>query len=516
MAVGVAIGGSRDGVEYNGRITWFVLLSCVIAASGGLLFGYDTGVTGGVTSMEPFLKKFFPGVYSKMENDPNISNYCKFDSQLLTSFTSSLYISGLIASFFASRVTRDCGRKPSIITGGVAFLVGAALGGAAYNIYMLILGRLLLGVGVGFANQSVPLYLSEMAPPKYRGAFNSCFQICVSCGTLIAFLVNYGTEMIKSDWGWRISLSTAVIPGLILTGGALLLPETPNSLIQQGHDQQKAKRLLQRIRGTDDVQAEFDDLITASEASKTIKHPFRKILQRKYRPHLVMSMAIPFFQQVTGITVISFYAPILFRTIGFGESASLLNAVISSISGTGTGILSLLIIDKIGRRVTFHIGGVQMFITQMVIGVVMAAKLGDQGALSQGYSILVVILIYIYVAAFGFSWGPLGWLITSEIFPLEIRSAAQSITVGVSFFFSFLIGQLFLAMLCHLKSATFLFFGVWVVIMTAFVYFLLPETKNVPIENMERIWRKHWFWNKFVCGDGQEYKRNNIEEPFLH
>ncbi|KAG8381553.1 hypothetical protein BUALT_Bualt06G0133600 [Buddleja alternifolia] len=515
MAVSVAIGGSED-VQYNGKITWLVLLSCVIAASGGLLFGYDTGVTGGVTSMEPFLKKFFPGVYSKMENDPNTSNYCKFDSQLLTAFSSSLYMSGLVASFSASRVTRDYGRKPSIIIGGVAFLAGAAIGGVAYNIYMLICGRLLLGVGVGFANQSVPLYLSEMAPPKYRGAFNSSFQICISSGTLVAYMVNYGTEMIKNDWGWRISLSTAAIPASILIVGALLLPETPNSLIQQGRDQHKAKTILQRIRGIENVQAEFDDLITASEASRTIKSPFKNILKRRYRPQLVMSIAIPFFQQVTGITVISFYAPILFRTIGFGESASLLSAVILSISGTGMTILASFIVDKLGRRVIFHIGGILMFVTQMVIGVIMAVKLKDQGALSQGCSILLVILIYIYAAAFSFSWGPLGWLITSEIFPLEIRSAEQSITVGVSFFFSFLIGQVFLVMLCHLKSATFLFFGVWVAIMTGFVYFLLPETKNIPIENMEKIWREHWFWNRFVCDGGQEYEGNKIEEPFLH
>ncbi|KAI3458339.1 hypothetical protein Pfo_015002 [Paulownia fortunei] len=513
MAVAVAINRS-ESVQYNGRITWIVLLSCIIAATGGLLFGYDTGITGGVTSMVPFLKKFFPGVYRKMKEDTEISNYCKFDSQLLTSFTSSLYVAGLVASFFASRVTQDYGRKPSIIIGGVAFLIGSALGGAAENIYMLIFGRLLLGVGVGFANQSVPLYLSEMAPLKYRGAFNYGFQFCVSSGGLIAFLINYGTEKIEGDWGWRISLAAAAVPALILTIGALFLPETPNSLVQQGHDAEKAKRLLQRIRGIDDVQAEFDDLVTAYHTSATIKHPFQKILKRKYRPYLVMSIAIPFFQQMTGITVISFYAPILFRTIGSGESASLMSAVLIGIVGTSMTLLSSLIVDKVGRRVIFQIGGIQMFFTQILIGGIMAAKLGDHGALSKGYSILVVILICIYAAGFAFSWGPLGWLVTSEIFPLEIRSAAQSITVAVSFFFSFLIGQIFLAMLCHLKSATFFFFGVWVAFMTGFVYLLLPETKNVPIEKMDKIWREHSFWKRFV-GDGQACKKNEILEPFL-
>ena len=118
---------------------------------------YESNYEGGVTSMEPFLKKFFPEVYAKMNEDTKISNYCKFDSQLLTSFTSSLYIAGLVASFFASTVTRVFGRKPSILIGGTAFLAGSALGGAALNVYMIIFGRILLGIGVGFANQVLKL-----------------------------------------------------------------------------------------------------------------------------------------------------------------------------------------------------------------------------------------------------------------------------------------------------------------------------------------------------------------------
>lgn len=149
----VMVVATSEGGQYNGKITWFVLLSSLVAATGGIIFGYDIGISGGVTSMEPFLKKFFPEVYHKMKEDSKISNYCKFDSQLLTSFTSSLYVAGLVACFFASTVTKVFGRKPSILIGGAAFLTGAALGGAASNIYMLIFGRVLLGIGVGFANQ---------------------------------------------------------------------------------------------------------------------------------------------------------------------------------------------------------------------------------------------------------------------------------------------------------------------------------------------------------------------------
>ncbi|XP_043719962.1 hexose carrier protein HEX6-like [Telopea speciosissima] len=498
MAVGFAV--TSKGDQYNGKMTLFVILSCMMAAMGGVIFGYDIGISGGVTSMEPFLKKFFPKVYTKMKEDNRISNYCKFDSQLLTSFTSSLYIAGLVASFFASSVTRAYGRKPSIIAGGAAFLAGAALGGAAVNVYMLILGRLLLGIGVGFANQSVPLYLSEMAPPNYRGAFNNGFQFSIGIGALSANLINYGTQKIKGGWGWRISLGMAAVPASILTLGALFLPDTANSLIQRSNDHQKAKVMLQRVRGTTtDVQAELDDLIKASEISKTMEdHPFRKILQTRYRPQLVMAIAIPFFQQVTGINVIAFYAPLLFRTIGFGESASLMAAVVTGLVGTGSTFISMLIVDKLGRRVLFMVGGVQMLISQLMIGGIMAAQLGDHSGLSKGYSYLVLLLICVYVAGFGWSWGPLGWLVPSEIFQLEIRSAGQSITVAVSFLFTFIIAQTFLSMLCHFKSGIFFFFGGWVAVMTVFVYLLLPETKNLPIEVMDRVWGEHWFWKRIL------------------
>ncbi|KAI7740462.1 hypothetical protein M8C21_003686 [Ambrosia artemisiifolia] len=494
MAVGSEV--SSEVVKYNGHITSFVVLSCMVAATGGIIFGYDIGISGGVTSMEPFLKKFFPEVYTKMKKDTNISNYCKFDSQLLTSFTSSLYVAGLVSTFFASPVTRAFGRRPSILIGGAAFLAGAALGGAAYNIYMLIIGRVLLGVGVGFANQSVPLYLSEMAPSQYRGAFNMCFQLCVGIGVLAANLLNYGTEKIEGGWGWRISLAMAAVPASILTLGTFFLPETPNSLIQ--HNPDKAKQMLQKIRGTDNIQAEFNDLTTANETSKHIKHPFKNILRRKHRPQLVMAILIPFFQQVTGINVISFYAPVLFRTIGFGESASLMSAIVTGLVGLCMTFLSLLIVDKLGRRTIFTIGGVQMFVSQILVGTIMAAKLGDHGGLSKGYGYLVLILICSYVAGFGLSWGPLGWLIPSEIFPLEIRSAGQSITVAVGFLFTFIVAQTFLTMLCHMKSGTFFFFGGWVAVMTVFVYLFLPETKNVPIETMDRIWKQHWYWKRYV------------------
>ncbi|CAA0836690.1 Sugar transport protein 1 [Striga hermonthica] len=490
--------GLSEAAQYNGRITWFVLLSCVVAATGGLIFGYVTAVTGGVTSMEPFLKKFYPETYKKMsKQDAHTSNYCKFDSQLVTLFTSSIFISGLVATFFASNITKAFGRRASILIGGIALMAGCALGGAAANLFMLMFGRLLLGIGVGFTNQSVPIYLSEMAPPKYRGAFNFAFHLSVSVGGLTSFLVNYSSQKIPGGWGWRISLAAAAAPASFLTLCAPFLPETPNSLIQQGLP--GAERMLCRIRGTDDVTAELHDLISASNASKKIERPFRTLLTRRYRPQLAMSVAIPFFQQVTGITVICFFAPMLFEATGSGASASLLSSVALGAVGVGTTLSSLFLVDRVGRRALFHAGGAQMLIPQIAVGWIMSSGGGSVGRV---YGVVVLVLVCVYVAGFAMSWGPLGWLVTSEIFPLEVRSAAQGVNVGVGFVSTFVVAQAFLSMLCGLKHGIFFFFAGWVAVMTGFVYLFLPETKDVPIEKMDGIWREHWFWRRYVCGGG--------------
>ncbi|GMH21522.1 hypothetical protein Nepgr_023364 [Nepenthes gracilis] len=496
MAGGIAI--LSEGRDHGGKVTWFVIILCMVAAMGGLLFGYDLGVSGGVSSMEPFLKKFFPEVYKNLKEDTKISNYCKFDSQLLTAFTSSLYVAAFIASLIASPMTRSFGRKLSIVIGGAAFLAGTALGAAALNFYMLILGRLLLGVGVGFANQSVPLYLSEMAPARYRGAFNIGFSLCISMGVLSAYSINFGTEKLKGGWGWRVSLATGALPASILTLGTIFLPDTPNSLIQRTNDHQKAMRLLQRVRGTSNVQKELDDIVEASLISKATPNPFDKMTQRKYRPQLVMAIAIPFFQQVTGINVITFYAPLLILTIGFGESVSLLSSVMIGIVAITAVFLSMLVVDRFGRRVLFIFGGIHMFVCQMMIGIIMSAHLKDHGEIGKGYGYLVLVLICIYVAGFCYSWGPLTWLVPSEIFPMEIRSAAQAVTVSVGLVFTTVIAQTFLYLLCHFKAGIFFFFGGWVAVMTSFVYLLLPETRNMPIEKMDQIWKEHWFWSKIV------------------
>ncbi|XP_009761332.1 sugar transport protein 12-like [Nicotiana sylvestris] len=494
-------GFSRDpnnGKEYPGNLTLYVTITCIVAAMGGLIFGYDIGISGGVTSMNSFLHRFFPSVYTKQREDISTNQYCKFDSQILTMFTSSLYLAALVSSLVASFVTRKLGRRLSMLFGGVLFCAGALINGFARGVSMLIVGRILLGFGIGFANQSVPLYLSEMAPYKYRGALNIGFQLSITIGILVANILNY--FFAKISWGWRLSLGGAMVPALIISVGSLLLPETPNSMIERGNNEE-AKTKLRRIRGVDDVDEEFNDLVAASEASRKVEHPWRNLLQKKYRPHLTMAIVIPFFQQLTGINVIMFYAPVLFKTIGFGADASLMSAVITGLVNVVATIVSIYYVDKLGRRFLFLEGGFQMLICQIAVAICIGLKFGtdgNAGNLPKWYAIVVVIFICAYVAGFAWSWGPLGWLVPSEIFPLEIRSAAQSINVSVNMIFTFIVAQVFLTLLCHLKFGLFIFFAFFVFVMTIFIYFFLPETKNVPIEEMVIVWKEHWFWSRFM------------------
>ncbi|KAK7405892.1 hypothetical protein VNO78_07504 [Psophocarpus tetragonolobus] len=516
MAGGGFASSGGGGGDFEAKITPIVIISCIMAATGGLMFGYDVGVSGGVTAMPPFLKKFFPTVYRKTVEEKGLdSNYCKYDNQGLQLFTSSLYLAGLTSTFFASYTTRKLGRRLTMLIAGFFFIAGVVFNAAAQDLAMLIVGRILLGCGVGFANQAVPVFLSEIAPSRIRGALNILFQLNVTIGILFANLVNYGTNKIKGRWGWRLSLGLAGIPAVLLTVGALLVVDTPNSLIERGR-LEEGKSVLKRIRGTDNIEPEFLELVEASRVAKEVKHPFRNLLKRRNRPQLVISIALQIFQQFTGINAIMFYAPVLFNTLGFGSDASLYSAVITGAVNVLSTIVSIYSVDKVGRRMLLLEAGVQMFLSQVVIAILLGIKVkDDSNDLSKGFAVLVVIMVCTFVSSFAWSWGPLGWLIPSETFPLETRSAGQSVTVCVNLLFTFVIAQAFLSMLCHFKFGIFLFFSSWVLVMSVFVLFLLPETKNIPIEEMtERVWKQHWFWKRFIDDDySADHKPANGFDP---
>ncbi|KAJ1409725.1 Sugar/inositol transporter [Sesbania bispinosa] len=293
-----------------------------------------------------------------------------------------------------------------------------------------------------------------MAPPNMRDALNMGFTMMTTVGILVANLISYGTSKLEN--GWRISLGIGAVPAIMLCLGSLFLGDTPNSLIERG-EKEAAKKMLQNICGIINVDDEFQDLIDTSEEAK---------------------------KQLTGINVIMFYAPILFKTLGFGNDASLMSAVITGGANVVATFVSIFTVDKFGRRILFLEGGVQMFICQIAVGTMVALKFGvsGEGSFAKGEANLLLFFICVYVATFAWSWGPLGWLMPSEVCSLEVRSAGQAINVVVNMLFTFIIAQVFLAMLCHLKFGLFFFFVGFVLIMTVFIALFLPETKGVPIE----------------------------------
>ncbi|KAJ1296260.1 hypothetical protein BS78_01G286400 [Paspalum vaginatum] len=346
-----------------------------------------------------------------------------------------------------------------------------------------------------------------MAPPQYRGAINNGFELSLSLGILCANILNYFVVKIRAGWGWRISLSIAALPAAFQALGAILLPETPTFIIQRDGNTDRARVLLQKLRGTASVQMELDDLVSASNLSRTTQYPFRNIFKKKYRPQLVIALLIPFFNEVTGINVINFYAPVMFRTIGLRENASRLSSVVTRLCPTFANIVAMLLVDRTGRTKLLLVGNVEMISSQFFVGAVLAVKFKDHGDMEKGYACLVLIMMCVFVAGYGWSWGPLTFLIPAEVSPLEIRSAGQSIVVAVTFLMTFVISQTFLAVLCHIKSATFFVFGAWICLMAIFVYLFLPETKRLPMEQVKCVWGRHWFWKKIVREEQEEEKQ---------
>ncbi|KAI5649109.1 hypothetical protein M9H77_35114 [Catharanthus roseus] len=488
---------------YKSKITAYVFLSWILAAFGGLMFGYDIGISGGVSGMDDFLIKFFPTVYErKMHASEN--NYCKYDDQLLQLFTSSLYLAALVSSFFASKACTLFGRKPTILMASSFFIAGAGLSAGSETNWMLILGRILFGIGVGFGNEAVPLFLTEIAPVHLRGAVNILFQLFVTIGIFIANLVNYATSTMHPN-GWRVSLGLAAVPAFILLIGSLIITETPSSLVER-QKPEIGKKALQKIRGVDDVDAEFEEILHACEIARQVKQPFKKLMKKSSMPPLIIAVCLQVFQQFTGINAIMFYAPVLFQTLGFKSDASLLSSVITGLVNVSSTFVSIILVDRAGRRMLLLQACVQMFISQIAIGAILQTHLSATGSLDKGLAALVVILVCTFVMSFAWSWGPLGWLIPSETFPLETRTAGFAFAVSSNMLFTFLIAQAFLSMMCHMQAFIFYFFSAWILIMGIFVIFLLPETKGVPIDSMEeRVWKQHPVWkNFFPASDGSK------------
>jgi MFS family permease len=223
-------------------------------------------------------------------------------------------------------------------------------------------------VGMCIVVQAVPLYLSEMAPAKWRGGLNVLFQLAITIGILFANLINYTANKFIHHVGWRVALAIAGVPALLLTLGGFILPDTPASLIQRG-DEAQGRKVLEKVRGTTQVHREFRDLVQSSVQVQVLlakSNPFRNILKRRNRPQLVIALLLQLFQQFTGINAVMFYAPVLFQTLGFQSDASLYSAVILGAVNVLSTVVSIVAVDRLGRRFLLLQAGFQMFLAQVI------------------------------------------------------------------------------------------------------------------------------------------------------
>ncbi|CAL8468665.1 g8205 [Coccomyxa elongata] len=490
-----AVKGAVIHKEYEGRNTVFTFLVVVTAALTGLLLGYDNGIMGGVVTMRDFQDKFFPTVAAHGSNGGPANPYCKYNDHLLELVVSCLYLAAILGALGSEFTQRRYGRKVTMLFAGIFFTLGAIILAAAVNMAMLVIGRLVLGLGVGIGTTVGPVYLSEIAPPKLRGTLNVIFQLLITIGILIAGLINLGAQYIH-PWGWRLSLGIAAAPGIIIFLAGLILPDSPSSLAERGKFD-RARHVLERCRGVPQVDVEFEDIVEAARQSNLIKNPYLNILQRKYRPQLIIACIFMIFQQFDGINAIIFYAPVLFEGIAGGSKGALLNTVVVNLVNVFATFGAIAFVDRLGRRKLLLIASAHMFVMQVVVAGLLGAEFAQYGAgLPTNVSVALLVLICIYICGHAYGWGPIGWLYPCEIQPLETRAAGSAINVSSNMLFTFVIGQSFTTMLCSMKYGVFLFFAGCLLIMGLAVYFFFPETSGIPVETTHTVFRDHWFWPK--------------------
>ncbi|EIE26164.1 general substrate transporter [Coccomyxa subellipsoidea C-169] len=481
-------------IDVEAKSTIYVVLACFIAASGGLLFGYDGGCTGGVESMKQFAQMWFPSTADVQDTD----FYCKFNDKPLQAYSSVMHFTGAIASLPASYVTQHFGRTMSMKVAGTAYILGSILQAAASRtIAMLFIGRILWGIGVGFGDHCAFIYTSEMAPPRWRGRLNTLVQCGTITGIVIASAINIGTSRVV--WGWRISLGLAAVPGSILLLGGIFLPDTPNSLVERGHIE-RGRAVLRRVRGTRDVDVEFSSILIANKATQHTENPWRSIGRRRNRPQLVLAIAMPFLQQWSGVNAVSFFAPQIFAGVSAFKTSGIEGPLYAALLVNGVQwiatIVTVICVDKarpltasVGRRSLLISGSLLGLAADFAVAIVFALSYSGGPYLPTGASIAAIVLISLYSISFGFSWGPIGWLIPSEVHDLHTRSAGQSITVFTQLLSGAIVTQVFLMMMCNLKWGVFVFFGLWQTVALVFTVLLVPETRGVPIEKARSLLR---------------------------
>lgn len=446
---GASSGGGRDSL--NG----FVVVAAVVSAIGGLLFGFDTGIISGALL---FVREEF----ALSEGAQQI-------------VVGSLLLAAVFGALVGGPVSDRAGRKRALISVAALFMVGAVICALAQGLWNLVAGRVLLGIAIGAASMVVPVYIAEIAPPRFRGGLVSLQQFMITVGILLSYIINYALSGAEA---WRWMLGSGAFPGAALLFGMLFLPESPRWLLARG-DRDDALVVLRRARGEDaDVEAEVREIERARKTEAGVS--YRDLLAPAVRPALVVGVGIAFFNQMVGVNAVIYYAPTILADAGFDNSAAILATTGVGVANMLVTVAALLLIDRLGRRPLLLFGISGVFLSLIVLG---SAYLLPEGSAATRY--LLVGGLVVYIAAFAASLGIAIWLLNSEVYPSEVRgkgAAAGSITHWA---LDFVIASTVLTLVGAITpTGLFWLYGVFAALAILFVYRRVPETKGKSLEEV--------------------------------
>jgi SP family arabinose:H+ symporter-like MFS transporter len=438
-----------------------VYLLTAVAALGGLLFGYDTAVISGAIGY----------LSTKFDLDAAMTGWA----------ASSAIIGCIVGAMFAGRLSDRFGRKKILILTAILFGVSAVGSALPENLTQFVIARWIGGVGVGAASMLSPLYITELAPAAIRGRLVSMYQLAIVLGILIIFFVNYlvqglGDAQWNIDYGWRYMLGSETIPALLFLIAIFFIPESPRWLMRKGNESE-ARRVLAMINSpkkTDEILDEIKS--TLHEQKGTLKELF----QGRFRKAIFIGIFLAIFSQIQGINAIMYYAPEIFKQVGNGSDAAFLQTVIVGVINVLFTWVAIKWVDSQGRKQLLLVGGAVMGLSLLTVG--------SSFYFGWGGSVLLIFTLT-YVAGFAASYGPVTWVIISEIFPIKMRGVAMSVATLALWVSVYLVTQFFPILLNSVGPAyTFWIFFFSALAAFVFVWRYVPETKGKTLEQIEKEW----------------------------
>ncbi|KAF8807700.1 general substrate transporter [Phlegmacium glaucopus] len=439
----------------------------VFASLGVFLFGYDQGVMSGLIT-SPYFRKYFdyPGPIE------------------IGTMVAVLEIGAFVTSIAAGRVGDTIGRKGTLFVGAVVFTVGGVIQTFTIGFWSIILGRVISGFGVGLLSTIVPIYQSEISPPNHRGALACMEFTCNIIGYSSSVWTDYFCSFIDSDLSWRLPLFMQCVIGSILAAGSLLIPESPRWLIDNGKELDGLQVIADLHGGDSDdpiALAEYQEIKdkVREERESGEGRSYQQMWQ-KYKRRVLLAMSSQAFAQLNGINVISYYAPRVFEEAGWiGRQAILMTGINSVIYVLST-IPTWYLVDRWGRRAILLSGAVVMAAALMATGWWMYLDVPQTPN-------AVVFCVIIFNAAFGYSWGPIPWLYPPEIMPLSVRAKGVSLSTATNWAFNWIVGEVTPYLQEAIAWRLYPMHGFFCILSFVLVYFLYPETKGIPLEEMDAV-----------------------------